>query len=82
MKRKKRIVTVFVLSVSLFRICADGMILRPVISETETQEVIAFTEKETRQRAFMYHDPVGEIERLVIEVSTGMFSGPFAWFLP
>jgi hypothetical protein len=60
---------------------ADGMFIRPLIDE-ETETTIAFIEEETHQRAFLYYDASDEIERLIIEVQTGMFSGNFAWFIP
>lgn len=60
---------------------ADGMFIRPIIDE-ETETTVAFIEEEKHQRAFLYYDAANEIERLVVEVQTGMFSGDFAWFIP
>ena len=66
---------------SLFKVCADGMVLRPVFDE-QTQTEKAYAEEETHQRAFLYYDWASKTERMIIEVRTGMFKGSYAWIIP
>ena len=79
--KKNIALLVEVLCFALIRLSADGMILRPVL-DVATQIEQAYAENEMHQRAFIYFDDETLTERLVVEVRTGVFTGPFAWFLP